>query len=101
MTSTIPSFPPVGAAEYNPAGFNRTWFFPEPAKGQIPGDKYHAIYAASFKPTGVMFPLAWAPEAEGVPGVDVTQVYLETPALELSVAAGVAAEDVGTAAAEN
>jgi hypothetical protein len=34
-----------------------------------------------------MFPLAWAPEAEGVPGVDVTEVYLETAPPEPTPAA--------------
>lgn len=69
----------AGALEFNAAGFNRTWFFPQPAKGQRPGDHWHAIYAASFKPTGTAFPLAWAPEDESVPGVDVTQAYIDTP----------------------
>lgn len=68
---------PTGALEYNAAGLNRTWFFPQPAKGQLPGSHWHAIYAASFKTTGTAFPLAWAPEDESVPGVDVTQAYLD------------------------
>jgi hypothetical protein len=68
---------PAGALEYNAAGLNRTWFFPQPAKGQLPGSHWHAIYAASFKHTGTAFPLAWAPEDESVPGVDVTQAYLD------------------------
>jgi hypothetical protein len=63
--------------EYNAAGLNRTWFFPQPAKGQLPGSHWHAIYAASFKRTGTTFPLAWAPEDESVPGVDVTQAYID------------------------
>lgn len=69
---------PAGACEYNPAGLNRTWFFPQPAKGQLPGDHWHAIYAASFKPTGTPFPLAWSPDDDSVPGVDVTQAYTDT-----------------------
>jgi len=67
----------TGALEYNAAGLNRTWFFPQPAKGQLPGDHWHAIYAASFKRTGTAFPLAWAPEDGSVPGVDVTQAYID------------------------
>lgn len=67
----------AGALEYNAAGLNRTWFFPQPAKGQLPGDHWHAIYAASFKRTGTAFPLAWAPEDGSVPGVDVTQAYID------------------------
>eukprot|EP00877_Chromochloris_zofingiensis_P010566 jgi/Chrzof1/5763/Cz16g14270.t1 len=67
----------TGAAEYNAAGFNRTWFFPHPATSQIPGDKMHAIYAASYRTTSDgYFPLAWNPDETGVPAVDVTQYYL-------------------------
>lgn len=80
---------PAGALEYNPAGLNRTWFFPQPAKGQLPGDHWHAIYAASFKQTGTTFPLAWAPEDESVPGVDVTQAYIDTPSPPTAAASAV------------
>ncbi|MEW5312107.1 MAG: hypothetical protein WDW38_003759 [Sanguina aurantia] len=71
----------TGAAEYNPAGFNRTWFFPHPAKGQIPGDTLQAIYAVSFKPSDTYFPLIWrdTPEAKHnrvVHAEDVTRNYL-------------------------
>jgi hypothetical protein len=72
--------PHTGACEYDAAGLNRTWFFPQPAKGQRPGDKWHAIYAASYAPTGAPFPLAWAPDDGSVPGVDVTQAYLDAAA---------------------
>ena len=67
----------TGALEYNAAGLNRTWFYPQPAKGQLPGDHWHAIYASSFKKTGTVFPLAWSPEDASVPGVDVTQTYID------------------------
>jgi hypothetical protein len=70
---------PAGPLEWTDAGYNHTWFFPQPAKRQIPGDRMHAIYAASYKPTGKYFPLAWSPDEKGVPGVDVTQAYLDTP----------------------
>ncbi|KAF8070875.1 hypothetical protein HT031_000956 [Scenedesmus sp. PABB004] len=69
----------TGAAEFDARGFNRTWFFPQPAKGQRPGDTWHAIYAASYRRTGTPFPLAWAPRDRSVWGVDVTQAYLDTP----------------------
>eukprot|EP00879_Flechtneria_rotunda_P002678 GHRR01002883.1.p1 GENE.GHRR01002883.1~~GHRR01002883.1.p1 ORF type:complete len:305 (+),score=65.54 GHRR01002883.1:356-1270(+) len=68
----------TGACEYDAAGLNRTWFFPHPAKGQMPGSYWNAIYAASYKQTGVVFPLAWSPDDKGVPGLDVTQAYLRT-----------------------
>lgn len=81
----------TGALEYNPAGLNRTWFYPQPAKGQIPGDHWHAIYAASFKPTGTAFPLAWSPEDNTVPGVDVTQAYIDAAVLPPSPSSAAAA----------
>lgn len=86
----------VGALEYNPSGLNRTWFFPQPARGQVPGDYWHAIYAASFTHTGTTFPLAWAPDDKLVPGVDVTQMYVD--AAEQSVSPD-ASEAAATAAA--
>lgn len=99
ILTTIPSrILAPGALEYNAAGLNRTWFFPQPAKGQLPGDHWHAIYAASFKPTGTTFPLAWAPEDESVPGVDVTQAYIDadiSPAAAAPVAAGTADSRAG------
>lgn len=53
-------------------------FFPKPAKSQIPGDRLHAIYAASYAPTpgNVTFPLIWN-EAWAQPAFDVTQAYLD------------------------
>eukprot|EP00775_Hariotina_reticulata_P006034 gene6034-6272_t len=71
----------TGACEYHDHGLNRTWFFPTPAKEQLPGDHWHAIYAASYKPTGGVFPLAWSPEDDTVPGVDVTQRYIDAEVL--------------------
>jgi hypothetical protein len=79
----------AGACEYNEQGFNRTWFFPNPAKEQLPGDYLHAIYAASYEPTGSVFPLAWSPKDQGVQGVDVTQRYIDT---EVLMAPAVAAQ---------
>jgi hypothetical protein len=69
----------TGALEYNPAGLNRTWFFPLPAQHALPHNRMHAIYAASYKPTGLSFPLAWALQDDGVAALDVTQAYLEMP----------------------
>ena len=43
---------------------------------QVPGDKLHAIYAASFAPTGVSYPLVWD-QGWDQPGIDVTQAYLD------------------------
>jgi hypothetical protein len=84
-------------------GLNRTWFFPQPAKGQIPGSHWHAIYAASYRQTGLPFPLAWSPEDNTVPGVDVTQAYLDAPdtwaPTAVAAAAAAAAAQVKAAAA--
>ena len=55
-------------------------FFPLPVQRAIPGDRLHAIYAASYRPTGRAFPLAWAPGDNSVHGEDVTTRYLDTPA---------------------
>eukprot|EP00882_Tetradesmus_deserticola_P015268 GHRQ01016264.1.p2 GENE.GHRQ01016264.1~~GHRQ01016264.1.p2 ORF type:complete len:149 (+),score=54.98 GHRQ01016264.1:1447-1893(+) len=93
----------TGACEYNTAGLNHTWFFPQPAKGQLPGNHWHAIYAASFRHTGLPFPLAWSPDDNTVPGVDVTQAYLDAPdagAPTAVAAAAVAAAQAKAAAAE-
>lgn len=67
----------TGPAEWSPRGLNDTWFFPDPAAYQTPGSRRHAIYAASWKPTGDgYFPMSWAPNDTSVSGEDVTQVYL-------------------------
>ena len=56
----------------------RTWFFPQPAQGQVPGDRLHAIYASSYRPTagGLSFPLAWNWGCDWVHAEDVTGSYL-------------------------
>eukprot|EP00884_Botryococcus_braunii_P010765 jgi/Botrbrau1/19690/Bobra.0003s0051.1 len=68
----------TGAAEWTPAGWNSTWFYPEPAKRQIPGDRMHSIWATSWKTTADgTFPLSWAPDDNFVNGLDVTKHYLD------------------------
>lgn len=63
--------------EFTKQGWNRTWFYPEPATHQIPGDRQHGIFATSWRETGTNFPLSWAPGVEYVHAVDVTQVYTD------------------------
>jgi hypothetical protein len=63
----------TGADEYDPAGLDRAWFVADAAKAD-PGRPEHSIYASSWKPTGVGFPLAWSP-GRSVPGVPVTDRY--------------------------
>jgi hypothetical protein len=83
----------LGAAEPDARGPNRTWFFPSPAKSATPGGA-HAIYASSFARADANgaelrpFPLAWAPEDDSVPGIDVTQSYLDAAVLSDSGGGG-------------
>lgn len=66
----------AGPAEYTPSGWNKTWFYPNPASGQEPGSKDHAIYATSWRTTSDgYFPLTWAPNVTYVNGIDVTRHY--------------------------
>lgn len=64
----------TGAAEPDPQGLDRGWFTGDAAqaKKDVPE---HAIYASSFKKTGLAFPLVWAPGIQWVPGVNVTDRY--------------------------
>jgi transglutaminase-like putative cysteine protease len=69
----------AGAAEPDPSGLDRGWFTGDAAKAQrdVP---QHAIYASSFKRTGLAFPLVWAPDIQWVPAVNVTDRYLPAKA---------------------
>jgi hypothetical protein len=64
----------TGAAEPDPAGLDRGWFTGDASKARkdLP---QHAIYASSFKQTGLSFPLVWAPEIGWIPAVNVTDRY--------------------------
>jgi hypothetical protein len=80
----------TGAAEPDPAGLDRGWFVSDASKARkdIP---QHAIYASSFKQTGIAFPLVWAPDIAWIPAVNVTDHYTpktavaETPHLLVKV----------------
>ena len=63
-----------GAAEPDPGGLDRGWFTGDASKARrdIPE---HAIYASSFKQTGLSFPLVWDPALDWVPAVNVTDRY--------------------------
>eukprot|EP00164_Ancoracysta_twista_P006560 GFYU01009150.1.p1 GENE.GFYU01009150.1~~GFYU01009150.1.p1 ORF type:complete len:449 (-),score=111.35 GFYU01009150.1:77-1339(-) len=91
----------TGASEYN-GRLNSTWFYPHPAKSQLPGQDTcngHSIFAASYSPqpqshtdsdtdsdsdSGVFFPMAWACDDMGhcwsnstyIPAVDRTLAYV-------------------------
>ena len=64
----------TGAAEPNKAGLDRGWFVGDASKARrdIPE---HAIYASSFRKTGLSFPLVWNPRLKWVPAVNVTGRY--------------------------
>ncbi len=59
----------VGAAE--PGALDHAWFSAKAAKT----DRTHPIYAISFRKTGLIFPMRWAPELKYVPAEDVTRRY--------------------------
>lgn len=63
-----------GAAEQDPAGFNRGWFVGN-ASQALKDDRNKAIYASSFKKTGLTFPLSWAKDVDYVNAVNVTDRY--------------------------
>ena len=64
----------MGAAEADPAGMDRGWFAHN-ASQAIKDQPEHAIYASSFRRTGLSFPLSWAKEVDYVPAVNVTERY--------------------------
>ncbi len=64
----------VGAAEPDPNGLDRGWFVGDASRA-LRDSREHAIYASSFRPTGLSFPLVWAPRADYVHAVNVTDRY--------------------------
>jgi pimeloyl-ACP methyl ester carboxylesterase len=64
----------LGAAEPDPAGLDRGWFTGDAARARR-DSRESAIYASSFRRTGLTFPLVWAPRADYVPAVNVTERY--------------------------
>jgi pimeloyl-ACP methyl ester carboxylesterase len=64
----------TGAAEADAKGLNRGWFVGN-ASQAVKGVPEHAIYATSFKKTGLTFPLSWSRSASYVSAVNVTDRY--------------------------
>ena len=64
----------TGAAEADPKGLDRGWFIHN-ASQAVKEDREHAIYASSFKKTGLSFPLNWASSIHYVNAVNVTERY--------------------------
>jgi predicted esterase len=71
----------TGAAEPDPNGLDRAWFIGDAARA-TKGDPRHGIFAASYRRTGLSFPLVWAPANRDVPAVDVTDRYTARAAPE-------------------
>lgn len=61
---------------YFPGQLNNAWFFADAGKA-IKDDRQKAIYASSFKPTGVYFPLVWDEGIRYVYAENVTERYTD------------------------
>jgi transglutaminase-like putative cysteine protease len=68
----------VGAAEPDAKGLDHTWFSGDAAQAQRDAPE-HAIYASSFRQTGLAFPLVWDSGIHWVPAVNVTDRYTGAP----------------------
>ena len=64
----------TGACEADPKGLDRGWFVGDAAKAEKDNPE-HAIYASSFRKTGLAYPLVWAPRNKDVPAENVTDRY--------------------------
>lgn len=61
---------------YFPGQLDNAWFFADAGKA-IKNDREKAIYASSFKPTGISFPLVWDENIKYVAAENVTDRYTE------------------------
>lgn len=64
----------TGAAEPSGDQLDRGWFT-DKAKTAQRDHPLHAIYATSYRPTGVWFPMVWAPNDRSVNAINVTDRY--------------------------
>ena len=64
----------TGAAEPDPNGLDRGWFVQD-ASQAMKEVREHAIYATSFRKTGLSFPMVWAANLATVNAVNVTDSY--------------------------
>jgi pimeloyl-ACP methyl ester carboxylesterase len=64
----------AGAAEPDPKGLDRGWFVGDAARARK-DESRHAIYASSYRKTGLSFPLVWARGVTYVAAVNVTERY--------------------------
>lgn len=68
----------TGADEYDAAGLDRGWFTGDAAKADA-SKPANAIYATSWKKSGLVFPLVWAEKDTSVAAVEVTARYTGKP----------------------
>ena len=68
----------TGADEYEKDGLDRGWFVNDAAKAKADVPE-NAIYASSWKKTGLTFPMVWSAKSDTVPGVNVTAAYVKVP----------------------
>ena len=66
----------TGAAEPTGDALNQGWFV-DRAAGAKSGDPMHAIFATTWRESGLHFPLIWQPEDRSVRALDVTERYLK------------------------
>ncbi|MEZ6094234.1 MAG: transglutaminase domain-containing protein [Pirellulaceae bacterium] len=64
----------TGAAEYDPNGLDRTWFNADAALADE-SKVLNSIYAISYRPTGLHFPMVWAPRDKSLHAENVTARY--------------------------
>lgn len=64
--------------EYTPdkKGLDHAWFIADAARG-IPGSVAHGVYATSWEKSKQHFPMVWNMRDTSVPGIDVTQRYID------------------------
>ena len=62
--------------EYYFVGIDKPWFLADAGQA-TPGDRAHAIYAVSYRPTGEWFPMVWNEDSRDVHAVEVTRSYVE------------------------
>lgn len=62
--------------EYYFPGYDRAWFLADAGQA-TEGDRMHAIYAVSFRPTGDWFPMVWNESSREVHAEEVTARYRE------------------------
>ena len=75
----------TGADEYDPLGLDRGWFSAD-AAAAISDDPKLAIYATTWKKSGLSFPMVWAQENSDVAAINVTDRYASSSAIDRSYA---------------